>query len=148
MKKLKFENLALRSQLTKSHCHCRRLTNLEAPQANFAFFCWIDFCKIWFGTLLSTNKIELPTADVWKNHQKSKKILSEYLARPLVQCQYLSRRVTKIVYKTKIVKTAGVYPSDGVVVVTRGRSQTISIVVPNGFSTSFAENQKALKALL
>ena len=148
VKKCKLQNLALRSQLSKSHCHCRRLTNLETAQAIMTFFGWILFCKICIGTQLSTNQNRLPTADVWKNNKNAKKILSNYLARALVHCQYLSRRVTKVVYTKKIVKTARVYPSDAVVVVTRGRSQTISIVVPNGFWTIFAENQQALKALL
>ena len=53
----------------------------------------------------------------------------------LGNCQYRCRRVTKVVYKEKNVNGRAVFPSSAVVVVTRGRSETISILVPNAFLT-------------
>ena len=56
--------------------------------------------------------------------------------------------MTKVVYNEKNVNGRAVFPSSAVVVVTRGRSETISILVPNAFLTFFGENPKAPKALL
>ena len=55
------------------------------------------------------------------------------MAAPLENYPYLSGRVTKVVYNKKILKTAAVFPSSTVVVVTRADAQVPSIVVPNEF---------------
>ena len=68
-----------------------------------------------------------------KKMKNLKKILEKIIATPLENYQYLCRRVAKVVYNKKNVKTAAVFPSSAVVVVTRGRAQTLSIVVPNAF---------------
>ena len=65
-----------------------------------------------------------------KNRQE---ILKEIMAAPLENYPYLSGRVTKVVYNKKILKTAAVFPSSAVVVVTRADAQVPSIVAPNEF---------------
>ena len=54
--------------------------------------------------------------------------------------------MTKVVYKEKNVNGRAVFPSSAVVVVTRGRSETISILAPNAFLT-FLEKFQGSKSI-
>ena len=97
------------------------------------------------NTLLSTKKMNI-TGDVRQTLKKRKKILNKCVATPLENCQYLCRRVTKLVYNKKIVKTAAVFPSSAVVVVINGGSQTLIQQCSVNFDVFF-EKSKSSKSI-